>query len=119
MKKSYAYQYILDLTDAQRQEIVRSAGCVRKVWNCFLAKIKKDEEKRKAKEKAEAEQAKLIVDSSTECVTNRQSDEAQDTPSEKQSPPLLKRHPNRLNRNRKRNPRRKDLIKDLRTTAKY
>ena len=61
MKKSYAYQYRLDLTDAQRQEFVRSEGCVRKVWNCFLAKIKKDEEKRKAKEKAEEEQAKLIT----------------------------------------------------------
>ena len=87
MKKSYAYQYRLDLTDAQRQEFVRSAGCVRKVWNCFLAKIKKDEEKRKAKEKAEEEQAKLIAGTSAECVTNGQSDEAQDAPSEKQPQP--------------------------------
>lgn len=80
MKKSYAYQYRLDLTDAQRQEFVRSAGCVRKVWNCFLAKIKKDEEKRKAKEKAEEEQAKLIAGTSTECVTNEQLDKAQGAP---------------------------------------
>ena len=71
MKKSCAYQYKLNLTDAQRQEIVRSAGCVRKVWNCFLAKIKKDEEKRKEKEKVEEEQAKLIVETSAECVSNR------------------------------------------------
>ena len=87
MKKSCAYQYKLNLTDAQRQEIVRSAGCVRKVWNCFLAKIKKDEEKRKAKEKAEEEQAKLIAETSAECVTNGQSDEAQDAPSEEQPQP--------------------------------
>ena len=86
MKRSCSYQYKLNLTDAQRQEIVRSAGCVRKVWNSFLAKIKKDEEKRKAKEKAEAEQAKLMVEPSaecmanTECVANEQSDEAQNSP---------------------------------------
>ena len=85
MKKSCAYQYKLDLTDAQRQEIVRSAGCVRKVWNCFLSKIKKDKEKRKAKEKAEAEQAKLMAETSAERVANGQSDEAQDAPSEEQS----------------------------------
>ena len=59
---------------------------MRKVWNSFLAKIKKDEEKRKAKEKAEAEQAKLMVEPSaecmanTECVANEQSDEAQNSP---------------------------------------
>ena len=87
MTRSCAYQYKLNLTDAQRQEIVRSAGCVRKVWNCFLAKIKKDEEKRKAKEKAKEEQAKLMVEASAECVTNGQSYETQDAPSEEQPQP--------------------------------
>ena len=59
MKRTFAYQYRLDLTDAQYQEFVRWAGCVRKVWNYFLSKIEKAEEKYKAKIKAEAEQAKL------------------------------------------------------------
>ena len=82
MKRSCAYQYKLNLTDAQRQEIVRSAGCVRKVWNCFLAKIKKDEEKRKAKEKAEEEQAKM-AETPAGRMTNGQSDKAQDASSQK------------------------------------
>ena len=59
MKRTFAYHYRLNLTDAQYQEFVRWAGCVRKVWNYFLSKIEKAEEKYKAKIKAEAEQAKL------------------------------------------------------------
>ena len=58
MKKTFAYQYRLDLTDAQRQEFVRWAGCVRKVWNYFLGEVKKAEDRYKAKLKSESEQAK-------------------------------------------------------------
>ena len=60
-KRQYAYQFRLQLTQEQTVQIVQSAGCVRKVWNYFLAKIEQAEEKYKAKLKAEveAEQAKL------------------------------------------------------------
>ena len=68
MKKTFAYQYRLDLTDAQYQEFVRWAGCVRKIWNYFLGEIKKAEDRYKAKIKAEskAEQAKLDAEASAE-----------------------------------------------------
>ena len=68
MKKTFAYQYRLDLTDAQYQEFVRWAGCVRKIWNYFLGEIKKAEDRYKAKIKAEAEQAKLDADASAEKI---------------------------------------------------
>ena len=58
MKRTFAYHYRLDLTDAQRQEVVRWAGCVRKVWNHFLGEVKKAEDRYKAKLKAESEQVK-------------------------------------------------------------
>ena len=68
MKKTFAYQYRLDLTDAQYQEFVRWAGCVRKVWNYFLGEIKKAEDRYKAKIKAEseAEQTELDAEASAE-----------------------------------------------------
>ena len=66
MKRTFAYHYRLDLTDAQYQEFVRWAGCVRKIWNYFLGEVKKAEERYKAKEKAESEQAKLNAETSTE-----------------------------------------------------
>ena len=59
MKRTFAYQYRLDLTDAQYQEFVCWAGCVRKIWNYFLSEIKKAEDRYKAKLKTESEQAKL------------------------------------------------------------
>ena len=58
MKRTFAYQYRLVLTDAQYQEFVRWAGCVRKVWNYFLGEVKKAEDRYKAKLKSESEQAK-------------------------------------------------------------
>ena len=66
MKKTFAYQYRLDLTDAQYQEFVRWAGCVRKVWNYFLGEVKKAEDRYKAKLKTESEQAKLDAEASAE-----------------------------------------------------
>ena len=56
MKRTFAYHYRLDLTDAQYQAFVRWAGCVRKVWNYFLGEVKKAEDRYKAKIKAESEQ---------------------------------------------------------------
>ena len=66
MKKTFAYQYRLDLTDAQYQEFVRWAGCVRKVWNYFLGEVKKAEDRYKAKLKTKSEQAKLDAEASAE-----------------------------------------------------
>ena len=68
MKRIFAYQYRLDLTDAQYQEFVRWAGCVRKIWNYFLGEIKKAEDRYKAKIKteSEAEQAQLDEEASSE-----------------------------------------------------
>ena len=66
MKKTFAYHYRLDLTDAQYQEFVRWAGCVRKVWNYFLGEVKKAEDRYKAKLKTESEQAKLDAEASAE-----------------------------------------------------
>ena len=66
MKKTFAYQYRLDLTDAQYQKFVCWAGCVRKIWNYFLGEVKKAEERYKAKLKAESEQAKLDAENSAE-----------------------------------------------------
>ena len=70
MKRTFAYQYRLDLTDAQYQAFVRWAGCVRKVWNYFLGEVKKSEDRYKAKIKAESksEQAKLDADTSAEKI---------------------------------------------------
>ena len=66
MKKTFAYQYRLDLTDAQYKEFVRWAGCVRKVWNYFLGEVKKAEDRYKAKLKTKSEQAKLDAEASAE-----------------------------------------------------
>ena len=66
MKKTFAYQYRLDLTNAQYQEFVRWAGCVRKVWNYFLGEVKKAEDRYKAKLKTKSEQAKLDAEASAE-----------------------------------------------------
>ena len=76
MKRTFAYQYRLDLTDAQYQEFVRWAGCVRKVWNYFLGEIKKAEDRYKAKLKAESEQAK---DDAEKTQDNTSSDKETDT----------------------------------------
>lgn len=37
MKRQYAYQFRLQLTQEQTEYFIQSAGCVRKVWNYFLA----------------------------------------------------------------------------------
>ena len=68
MKRTFAYHYRLDLTNAQYQEFVRWAGCVRKIWNYFLGEIKKAEDRYKAKIKteSEAEQAQLDEEASSE-----------------------------------------------------
>jgi len=68
MKRTFAYHYRLDLTNAQYQEFVRWAGCVRKVWNYFLGEVKKAEDRYKAKIKteSEAEQAQLDEEASSE-----------------------------------------------------
>ena len=66
MKKTFVYQYRLDLTNAQYQEFVRWAGCVRKVWNYFLGEVKKAEDRYKAKLKTKSEQAKLDAEASAE-----------------------------------------------------
>ena len=66
MKKTVAYQYRLDLPDAQYKEFVRWAGCVRKVWNYFLGEVKKAEDRYKAKLKTKSEQAKLDAEASAE-----------------------------------------------------
>ena len=80
MKRSCAYQYKLNLTDEQRQEFVRWAGCVRKIWNYFLGEIKKAEDRYKAKIKAEAEQSKLDAEASAEKnQDNTSSDKETDT----------------------------------------
>ena len=60
-KRQYAYQFRLQLTKEQTVQFVQSAGCVRKVWNYFLSKIEKAEERYKTKLKAEIEQAKQNV----------------------------------------------------------
>ena len=72
-KRQYAYQFRLQLTQEQTVQIVQSAGCVRKVWNYFLAKIEQAEEKYKAKLKAEfeVEQAKLEEETSTEKIQSK------------------------------------------------
>ena len=36
-KRRYAYQFRLKLNQEQIAQFVQSAGCVRKVWNYFLA----------------------------------------------------------------------------------
>ena len=61
-KRQYAYQFRLQLTKEQTVQFVQSAGCVRKVWNYFLSKIEKAEERYKTKLKAEKEQAKFNLE---------------------------------------------------------
>ena len=61
-KRQYTYQFRLQLTKEQTIQFVQSAGCVRKVWNYFLSKIEKAEERYKTKLKAETEQAKLNLE---------------------------------------------------------
>ena len=45
-KRQYAYQFRLQLTKEQTVQFVQSAGCVRKVWNHFLADTQSREDKK-------------------------------------------------------------------------
>ena len=44
-KRRYAYQFRLKLNQEQIAQFVQSAGCVRKVWNHFLAETQAREDK--------------------------------------------------------------------------
>ena len=84
-KRQYAYQFRCQLTKEQTVQFVQSAGCVRKVWNYFLSKIEKAEERYKTKLKAETEQAKLnleVVEKNTSFldkeIDNKESQEDKD-----------------------------------------
>ena len=45
-KRRYAYQFRLKLNQEQIAQFVQSAGCVRKVWNHFLAETQVREDKK-------------------------------------------------------------------------
>ena len=45
-KRRYAYQFRLKLNQDQIAQFVQSAGCVRKVWNHFLAETQAREDKK-------------------------------------------------------------------------
>ena len=45
-KRRYAYQFRLKLNQEQIAQFVQSAGCVRKVWNYFLAETQAREDKK-------------------------------------------------------------------------